>query len=127
MIFEPLDFISKLAALVPIPRANLTRFHGIFGPNSRHRAEIVKRLSIKSLDKEVRTEGEKHAAMSWAQRLKRAFKIDIEKCELCGGKAKAIACITDPITINKILTHLNLQAPKNDQMLLPANRAPPAV
>ncbi len=38
VIFEPLDFISKLAALVPKPRVNpgsspgqaLTRFHGVF-------------------------------------------------------------------------------------------------
>jgi hypothetical protein len=30
MIFEPLDFIARLAALVPKPRVNLTRFHGVF-------------------------------------------------------------------------------------------------
>jgi hypothetical protein len=29
-IFEPLDFIARLAALVPKPRVNLTRFHGEF-------------------------------------------------------------------------------------------------
>jgi hypothetical protein len=29
VIFEPPDFIAKLAALVPPPRANLTRFHGV--------------------------------------------------------------------------------------------------
>ena len=29
-IFEPLDFIARLAALVPKPRVNLTRFHGLF-------------------------------------------------------------------------------------------------
>ena len=28
--FEPIEFIAKLAALVPPPRAHLTRFHGIF-------------------------------------------------------------------------------------------------
>lgn len=38
VIFEPLDFIARLAALVPKPRVNLTRFHGVFAPNSRHRA-----------------------------------------------------------------------------------------
>jgi len=27
VIFEPLDFIARLAALVPKPRVNLTRFH----------------------------------------------------------------------------------------------------
>jgi hypothetical protein len=29
-IFEPLDFIPKLASLVPKPRVNLSRFHGFF-------------------------------------------------------------------------------------------------
>jgi hypothetical protein len=29
VLFEPLDFISKLAALVPKPRVNLTRYHGV--------------------------------------------------------------------------------------------------
>ncbi len=28
----PLDFLSRLAALVPKPKVNLTRFHGVFAP-----------------------------------------------------------------------------------------------
>jgi hypothetical protein len=30
VILEPLDFVAQLAALVPRPRLNLTRFHGVF-------------------------------------------------------------------------------------------------
>ena len=41
VIFEPLDFIARLASLVPKPRVNLTRFHGVFAPNSRHRALVT--------------------------------------------------------------------------------------
>jgi hypothetical protein len=41
VIFEPLDFMVRLAALIPRPRANLTRFHGVFAPNSKHRALIT--------------------------------------------------------------------------------------
>lgn len=40
VIFEPLDFIAKLAALVPKPRVNLTRFHGVFAPNSKHLVDV---------------------------------------------------------------------------------------
>jgi hypothetical protein len=29
---EPVDFIAKLAALVPKPRVDLTRYHGVFAP-----------------------------------------------------------------------------------------------
>jgi rRNA maturation protein Nop10 len=31
------------------------------------------------------------APMSWAQRLKRVFAIDIETCPDCGGKLRVIA------------------------------------
>jgi hypothetical protein len=34
VVLEPMDFIARLAALVPRPRLNLTRFHGIFAPIS---------------------------------------------------------------------------------------------
>jgi hypothetical protein len=34
--------MARLAALVPRPRANLTRFHGVFAPNSRHRGRVTK-------------------------------------------------------------------------------------
>jgi hypothetical protein len=32
-----------------------------------------------------------HAAMSWAQRLKRMSAIDIETCRVCGGSMEVIA------------------------------------
>ncbi len=41
VIFEPLDFIAKLVALVPKPRVNLTCFHGVFAPNSKHRVQVT--------------------------------------------------------------------------------------
>jgi len=41
VIFEPLDFIARLAALVPKPRVNLTRFHGVSAPHSQHRAWVT--------------------------------------------------------------------------------------
>jgi hypothetical protein len=41
VIFEPMDFIAPLVALVPKPRVNLTRFQGVFTPNSAHRAQVT--------------------------------------------------------------------------------------
>jgi hypothetical protein len=63
--------------------------------------------------------------MSWAQRLKRVFNIDIETCSACGGAVKVIACIEDPLVIDKILTHLNEKAASAGMGLLPQVRAPP--
>ena len=54
VIFEPLDFIARLAALVPKPRVNLTRFHGVFAPNSKHRANTEQRYPPIRLKKENR-------------------------------------------------------------------------
>jgi len=46
VIFDPLDFIAKLASLVPKPKVNLTGFHGVFAgapdrPNSKHRIAVT--------------------------------------------------------------------------------------
>jgi hypothetical protein len=131
VIFEPLDFIARLAALVPKPRVNLTRFHGVFAPNSKHRVQVTpaKRgkgsQSRASNEPEEKTPTEPHAAMTWAQRLKRVFNIEVETCSACGGTAKVIACIEDPVVIEKILTHLNEAAPCAEVTPWPESRAPP--
>ena len=39
--------------------------------------------------------------MTWAQRLKRVFKIAIETCETGGGTRKVIARIEDPAVIKR--------------------------
>ena len=41
VVFEPLDFMARLAALVPTPRVNLTRYHGAFAPNHRLRERVT--------------------------------------------------------------------------------------
>lgn len=61
-----------------------------------------------------------------AQRLKRVFNIDIETCRHCQGPVKIIACIEDPVVIEKILSHLRIKAqPQTELPLLPPARAPP--
>lgn len=126
VIFEPLDFISKLSSLVPKPRVNLTRFHGVFAPNSKHRTVVTPARRGKSLQEENKTPEEKHKAMTWAQRLKRVFNIDVETCVQCGGSVKVIACIEDQPVIDKILAHLEKKGclPSLPNVL-PESRAPP--
>jgi hypothetical protein len=132
VIFEPLDFIARLAALIPKPRVNLTRFHGVFAPNSEHRAAVTPAKRGKGNKASTADEGqdqapaERRVAMTWAQRLKRVFGIDIETCRECGGTVKVIACIEDPVVIEKILAHLQGKDASVPTNLLPASRAPPA-
>jgi hypothetical protein len=95
--------MTGLAALVPKPRVNLTRFHGVFvrggprrvalagwpPPNSRHRVTITpsKRNKTKQAlpTGQEKTRAQKHQSMTLAQRLKRVFGIEIETCEQYGG------------------------------------------
>jgi len=131
VIFEPLDFIARLAALVPKPRVNLTRFHGVFAPNSRDRVWVTPAKRGKGAKPKALEEGQEKApagrrgAMSWAQRLKRVFGIDIETCPACGGALRIIACIEDPLVIKKILTHLDSKDASAESSRLPPARAPP--
>ncbi len=130
VIFEPVDFIAKLAALVPRPRVNLTRFHGVFAPNSKHRVWVTPARRGRgarkvATDSDEKTPAERHVAMTWAQRLKRVFNIDVETCRACGGSAKVIACIEDPAVIRKILKHLQEQSPLDSGVQIPNPLAPP--
>ena len=74
---------------------------------------------------EAKTPAQRRAAMTWAQRLKRVFKIDIETCDQCGGALKVIASIEDPAVVRWILDHLE---PRPDSNATPTHRAraPPA-
>ena len=121
ILFSPVDFLSKLAALVPRPRHNLVRYHGIFAPNSKMRKLIVPKSSKSAKRKddskthksveEATSQDELIAPLSWAQRLKRVFNIDITLCPICGATMRVIADITDPDIIQKILDHLEPQPP----------------
>jgi hypothetical protein len=115
VIFEPLDFtapahpcargisasthvISRLVSLVPRPRVSLTRFHGVFAPNSKYRARVTpakrgKSKKYHSADDTDQTPAEKRASMTWAKRLKRVFSIEIETCSECGSDVRIVARI----------------------------------
>jgi len=142
VIFEPLDFIARLAALVPKPRVNLTRFHGVFAPNSHLRVQVTPgQRGRRTGEGAGMTAAARHSAMSWGQRLKRVFKLDIETCRHCGGAVKVaalahpcargirasmhiIACIEDPVVIQQILAHLERRA-QQPLAKAPTARAPP--
>ncbi|MFT5397013.1 MAG: hypothetical protein ACI85N_002228, partial [Gammaproteobacteria bacterium] len=78
VIFEPLDFMAKLAALIPMPKVNLTRFHGIFAPNSQDRKIITSEGKTKKSStmktKGTETETEKRKTMTWGKKVKAYFQ-----------------------------------------------------
>jgi hypothetical protein len=130
VVFEPLDFLARLAALVPRPRVNLTRYHGVFAPNSAHRALVTRagrgKGRVDAARAESRTPAERSAAMRWAQRLKRVFGIDVQTCAGCGGAMRIVACIEDPAVIKAILAHLADKPRPVHALRRPPGQAPPA-
>ncbi|HEY0802040.1 MAG TPA: IS91 family transposase, partial [Steroidobacteraceae bacterium] len=110
VIFEPLDLLSRLAALVPKPRGQPDALPWCICPNHRLRAQIVPAKRERECPHQDSTEqgggGSGAARMGWAQRLKRVFGIDVQHCEQCGGPMKSIASIENPEVIQKILQHL---------------------
>ena len=108
LVMSPLEFMQRLAALVPRPRLHLIRFQGVLAPHAKLRAAIVPipaQTTTGHADCE-HTHGAS-ARMSWARLLKRVFDFDVERCG-CGGKLKIIAAIEEPAVIARILTRLTL-------------------
>jgi Putative transposase len=108
IVMSPLEFMQRLAALVPRPRLHLIRFHGVLAPNAKLRREIVPSPPEQATAPACDHAQGAPARLSWARLLKRVFDIDIEHCPNCGGSLKIIAAIEDPPVIVRILTHLGL-------------------
>jgi len=71
---RPFGLRSTLNRPQPNPS---TVSHGVFAPHSRWRAEVTPAGRGKATTTDLRTPAERHRAMTWAQRLKRVFGIEI--------------------------------------------------
>jgi hypothetical protein len=119
LVMSPLEFMQRLAALVPRPRLHLIRFHGVLAPNAKLRALVVPQgppkdeqapgVAASGVQCEAETVQVRPARISWARLLKRVFDIDMQRCPHCGaGELKIIAAILERPVIEKILAHLGL-------------------
>jgi hypothetical protein len=87
LVMSPLEFMQRLAALVPRPRLHLMRFHGVLAPNAKLRALVVPQQPLAqaqaaseaaaSAECEVETVLARPHRISWARLLKRVFSCDI--------------------------------------------------
>ncbi len=130
----PMTFISRLAALIPPPRANLVTYHGVLAPAASYRERVVPATQDEpqpqcSESQEADATGsqdevsqKRRSRMLWAEAMKRGLDLDVLTCEHCGGKREVLKCITDPKVITKILDHLGLAT--SLPTIAPA-RAPP--
>jgi hypothetical protein len=148
---SPTQCMGRLAALIPPPRAHLTRFHGVFAPHSKHRSRIIPEpfpAAAAAPDPPIATPDRPFAApqqapsavcatagmapppplprspyrLPWATLLRRVFAIEVLTCDRCEGKRRLVALVDKPEAIQKILAHLGL--PTKPPTACPA-RAPP--
>jgi len=116
LVFEPLEFLERLATMTPRPETNLPICHGLLAARARWRAQVVTCGRVEgaptasTAPPAVGPEGlgKKSPARgwSWAALLHRAFAIDVLACPGCGGRLRLIATLRDPAVIRKILEHL---------------------
>ena len=124
VIFEPLEFIGKLAALVPPPRFHEVRYYGILAPAAAWRSLVVPESEEQDLlphagcpaknNAPAQTGNRKGKGRSrprnytWAELIKRVFWVDVLVCDRCGGRMKVLCAVHPPAAIRKILTCLGL-------------------
>jgi hypothetical protein len=115
LVLSPTELIEKLAALVPPPRTNLIRYHGVLAPAATDRDRIVPGPSpLTAVEDAVTAGGDatgdtpRRHRVEWAKLLARVFQVDVTCCPACGGSMKIIAALTSPASIRKVLDALGL-------------------
>ena len=118
IVMEPVEFMERLAAVVPRPRLHLIRFHGVLAPNAKLRRKIVA-----SAAERAAAPATDHALpgrdAAWAEsRSKGSSTSTSNNAPNCVG-AKILAYRSPPVIV-KILSHLGL--PTRAPPLSPAQR-----
>ena len=119
LVIPPLQFMQRLAALVK-PRPHPIRFHGVPAPSSTTSAKLRAHVVPKEPETptrattpaqcEARCAHHRPVRLNWAELLTRVFDIDVEHCPNCGRSLKIIEAILEQPALEKIFTHLELQA-----------------
>lgn len=116
---SPGEFVEKLAALIPPPRANLVIYSGILAGNAALRAEVVPKVAtsteaeraaraVKKLTKqEAKRSRRAEEALCWAELLQRVFQVAGWQCPHCREPMKLRAILKGPTpTYTRILNGL---------------------
>jgi len=96
VIYEPLELIDRLVALVPPPGFHRVRYHGVLAPAAPERPAVVPKKPSSS-----RTKRRKNYC--WAELMKRAFDFDVLVCPRCSGRMRVLATIMEREAIRAIL------------------------
>ena len=115
VIFQPLEMMERLAALVPAPRFNLIRYCGVLAPSAAWRRFIIPKEENAETETAICKGGSgkndlrsRPRRYAWAELLKRVFSVDVLKCDKCAGRMRILCAVNPPAAIRKILECLGL-------------------
>jgi hypothetical protein len=115
LAFEPVEFLRRLATLIPPPYAHLTRFHGVFAPNHHLRAAVVPARETSTVAARAPCR-----RFDWSTLMKRVFAVDVLVCNACGGAMRILAVLPEGDATRAILAHLEIPAdPPRPRALAP--------
>ena len=127
LVFAPLDLIARICAMIPPPRFNMVRYHGVLAPASALREEVVPQrpkaqaspLPGEDPDDVVLTRhhlpGQQHLFADeekvvrrsrrrpWAWLLRHVFQLDVTLCPQCGGRLRWLETATSTKAISRLL------------------------
>jgi hypothetical protein len=140
VLFDGVELVEKLAALVPRPRFHMVRFHGILAPAASRRDEVVPCVPVEvqgppqgqcapatdtcasnTLGGEEGHGSPRRGRLSWAQLMRRVFQVDVMVCPRCAGALRIMAEVRSPAAIRAILNCLKL--PSRPPPIAPASQA----
>ncbi len=113
---SPLEFLGRLAALLPPPRVHRHRYHGVLAPNSPLRPLVTASAGAKSGAPLPRSAARSPAqepipprrrvSSRWAALLARIYDVFPLSCPHCGATLRLVAFLTDPFSTHRILSHI---------------------
>ena len=110
-MLHPLDFISRLCALVPPPRFHMLRYHGVLSTHAAARREVVpgrapspgEQLPLLLRQEAGPLAPPPSSRHPWAWLLRRVFAVDIRTCPDCGGSMRLVTIAKTPAELAKVL------------------------
>jgi hypothetical protein len=117
LLFEPVEFLEKLAAPTPRPEINLVLYRGGLPARAGGRTSSPTAARERGWATDPRAKGEGAARprnWTWVLLMRRAVDLDILCCPLCAGRMQPIATIEDPAVIQRTLAHRGLPGARED-------------
>jgi hypothetical protein len=108
---DPLEFLGKIAAFIPLPHRHRHHYHGVFAPNAPLR-KAVAASAQRSPELKVPLhvhrgiEKTKRVSLDWAALIARIYEVNPLICTSCGGKIKIIGFVVHAAEIHRILRGL---------------------